>query len=153
MTVIQYYPVQVIVFGAVCLGLLKPCRIDFGLVGYLDLPRCARSLQARLPVVGKGDGHSGLAFVGGIIVNGICLAGQKTADLQSARDDFFHKDRSVCGRGRRILVVHDRLGQAAARDIDDGLPRDLHAVLVDIRHGLVDVSDTRVGNDNALSPV
>ena len=145
--------IQVFDHAFVRLGILKPSRIDFGLVGDRDLPWFTRSPQTRLPVVGKGDGHSVFTIVGGTVVYRIVLAGQKAADLQAARDDVFNKGISRTGRDRRILVVHNRPGQAIARDIDDGLPRDFHAVLVDIRHGLVDIDDAVIGSDSAIALV
>ena len=151
--ILQPDGIQVFDHAIILLGFVKPCRIDFGLVGYLDLPCFARSSQARLPVVGEGDDHGIFTIVRSIVVYGIGLARQKTTDFQGARDDAFNKGFSVYGSGCRIYVIHDRPGQTAFRDIDDGFPRDLHAVLMDIHHGFVDVSDAVVGNDFALAPV
>ena len=67
--------IQVIDHAIIRLGFLKPCRIDFGLVGYLDLPCFARSSQARLPVVGEGDDHGIFTIVRAIVVYGINLPG------------------------------------------------------------------------------
>ena len=148
--------VQVFELAVVRLGLFEPCLVDHGLVGYLDLSILTRSRQTRLPIVGKSDGHSGFTAIGGIVVYGIGLASYKTtAGIYgyAARDNVLNKGCSISGCGRRIHVVHDRLGQSVLRDVDDGLPRNFHVVLVDIDYGLVDVNCAAFGSDLTPAPV
>ena len=140
-------------FAVICLGLFEPCRIDYGLVGYYDLSFLTRSNQTRLPIFGKGDSHSSFTAIGGIVVYGIGLTGLKTADFHGVWFDSFNKGFPVSGGDRRIHVVHDRPGQTVLWDIDDGLPRDLHVLLVDLCHSLVDIDNAALGNDLARAPV
>ena len=140
-------------FAVICLGLFEPCRIDCGLVSYYDLSFFTRSNQTWLPILGKGDSHSSLTAIGGIVVYGIGLAGLKTADFHGIWFDSFNKGFPVSGRGRRIYVVNDCPGQTTLWDIDNGLPRNLHALLVNLCHSLVDVDNAVFGNNLARAPV
>ena len=150
---LQQNAIQVFDHAFIRLGILKPYRIDFGLVVYLNLPWCTCSTQSRLPIVGKGDGHGSLATVGGIVINGICLAGYKTADFKSARNNFLNEGCTAGGCGCRIHVVHNCLWQTSTWNVNDSLPRDFHAVLIDIHYGLVDIDNAVIGNDLTIAPV